>query len=62
MVDVERDYAVLERLPGMEIAPDVDLLCDEFHALSGAPGRWLFVRFHRDGSAAVIRAEVPADG
>jgi len=44
--------AVLGRLPGLRVALGADVLVTEFRSLSVRPGRWLFVRFHRDGSAA----------
>jgi hypothetical protein len=51
--------SVLDRLPGLPISPGPDVLVSEFHAIPGSSGRWLFIRFHCDGSAAVIRFDAP---
>ena len=51
--------AVLNRLPGLPHS-SFDVAVAEAYLLDcAAPNRWLFVRFNRDGSAAVVKLEKP---
>lgn len=53
-LDAAGVMTVLARLPGHVVALGRDLPVAEFYAARGTAGRWLFVRFHRDGSVAVV--------
>jgi hypothetical protein len=57
ITDPQTCDAIFSRLPG-KIQAEKDLVADEVYLMQGkATDRWIFVRFHRDGSAAVVRME-----